>query len=263
MKIGVLLKQVPSSDEQIKIADPSAGIATGDVKWTINPYDEYAVEAALRLKEAKQATDVVLFTVGGKEVEQRIRDALAMGADSAVRLDDAAFAGSDCLGIARILAAAIKAEGVELVLAGKQAIDGDNAQVPVMVAELLDWAHVSVVTKLEVGDGSLKAWRDSGGGVQDVVEASLPAVITADKGLNEPRYASLKGIMAAKRKKIIVKGAGDIGVDAGTVGAGAALVVEDAWSLPPARPAGRILDGDSAAAVKELVRVLREEAKVI
>lgn len=263
MKIGVLLKQVPSSDEQIKIADPSAGIATGDVKWTINPYDEFAVEEALRLKEAGKASEVVLFTVGGKDVEQRIRDALAMGADRAVRLDDPAFAGSDSLGVARILAAALKAEDISLVFAGKQAIDGDGAQVPVMVAELLGWGHVSVVGKLELGDGSLKAWRASGGGAQDVVEAALPAVITADKGLNEPRYASLKGIMMAKRKKIDVKGAGDLGVDAGTVGAGAALVVEDNWGLPPARPAGRILDGDNAARVKELVRVLRDEAKVI
>lgn len=263
MKIGVLLKQVPSSDEQIKIADPSAGIATGDIKWTINPYDEYAVEAALRLKDAKKASSVVVYTVGGKAVEQRVRDALAMGADSAVRLDDPAFEGSDCLGIARILTAAIKADDVSLVMAGKQAIDGDNAQVPMMVAELLDWACVGVVSKLEVGDASLKAWRASGGGVQDVVEASLPAVITADKGLNEPRYASLKGIMMAKRKKILVKGAGDLGLDGATVGAGAAHVVEDGWSLPPARPAGRILEGDNAQRVAELVRALHEEAKII
>ena len=263
MKIGVLLKQVPSTDTQVKIAGPSAGIVTTDVKWTINPYDEYAVEEALRLKEAGKATEVVLLTVGNKDVEQRIRDALAMGADRAVRLDDAAFAGSDSLGVARILAAAAKAEGVELILAGKQAVDGDNGQVPMMVAELLGWAHVGVVSKLELDGGALKAWRASGGGAMDVVAAGLPAVITADKGLNEPRYASLKGIMMAKKKNVEVKGAAALGLDAGAVGAAAALVVEDGWSLPPERPSGRILQGDNATRVKELVRALRDEAKVI
>jgi len=263
VKIGVLLKQVPASDARIKIADPSSGIDTADIKWEINPYDEYALEAALQLKDAKQASSVVILSVGGGDADQRIRDGLARGADAAVRLDDAAFAGSDCLGIARILAAAARAEGVELLLAGKQAIDGDNAQVPGMVAELLEWGNISVVDKLEFADGQVKAWRAAGGGARDVVEAALPLVITCDKGLNEPRYASLKGIMMAKRKKIAVKGAGDLGLDAATVGAGAALVTEDNWSLPPERPAGRILEGDDAARVKELVGLLRDEAKVI
>ncbi|MCK6505907.1 electron transfer flavoprotein subunit beta/FixA family protein [Myxococcota bacterium] len=263
MKIGVLLKQVPSTDTQVKIADPSAGISTADVKWTINPYDEFAIEEALRLKEAGKATEVLLLTVGNKDVEQRLRDALAMGADRAMRLDDPGFVGSDPLGVARILAAAAKAEGVQLVLGGKQAADDDNGQVPIMVAELLGWAHVGVVTKLEIAGETFKAWRASGGGAQDVVEGALPAVITADKGLNEPRYASLKNIMMAKKKAIEVKGMADLGLSAGQVGAAAALVKESGWSLPPQRPAGRILQGDNAARVKELVAVLRDEAKVI
>ena len=162
-----------------------------------------------------------------------------------------------------MLAAAVKSEDVGLVLAGKQAVDGDNAQVPSMVAELLGWPQVNVVSKFEVDGGNFKAWRDAGGGDTEVVAGTLPAVITAEKGLNEPRYASLKGIMMAKRKKILVKGAGDIGVDAATVGAGAAQVTEGAWSLPPARPAGRILEGDPAAVAKELVGLLRDEAKVL
>lgn len=263
MKIGVLLKQVPATDTQVRIADPSTGIATTDVKWTINPYDEFAVEEALRLKEAGKATEVILLTVGKQDVEQRIRDALAMGADRAIRLDDPAFEGSDCLGLARILAAAVKAEGITLVFGGKQAIDGDNAQVPAMVAELLGWGHVGAVCKLEVDGGSYKAWRTSGGGSVDVVQGSFPAVLTADKGMNEPRYASLKGIMMAKKKAIDTRGAAALGISAGTVGAAAALVVDSAWSLPPQRPAGRILQGDNAARVKELVSLLRNEAKVI
>ena len=263
MKIGVLLKQVPATDSRIRIAGPSTGIATDDIKWEINPYDEYALEAALRLKDEGKATEVLILSVGGADAEARIRDGLARGADSAVRLDDPSFAGSDSLGIARILAAAAKAEGVGLLLAGKQAVDGDNAQVPVMVAELLGWPNVSVVTQLEVDGGRFKAWRASGGGARDVVEGSFPAVLSCDKGLNEPRYASLKGIMMAKKKAVAVKGAGDLGLPTGSVGAAAALVKQDGWSLPPDRPAGRILQGDDATRVKELVRLLREEAKVI
>ncbi|MCB9777788.1 MAG: electron transfer flavoprotein subunit beta/FixA family protein [Alphaproteobacteria bacterium] len=263
MKIGVLLKQVPASDSRIKIADPQRGVALDDVKWEINPYDEFALEAALALLDAKVASDVVLLTVGGADTEQRIRDGLARGATAAVRLDDAAFGGSDCLGVSRILAAAVKAEGITLVFAGKQAIDGDNAQVPAMVAELLGWGYVGEVDQLEVTGAGAKAWRAAGGGARDVVEVGLPAVIGCDKGLNQPRYASLKGIMMAKRKKIDVKGAGAIGVDAGSVGASAALVSETNWGEPPARPPGRVLQGDDAARVKALVAALRDEVKVI
>lgn len=263
MKIGVCMKQVPASDSRIKIGDPSSGIDTSEVKWEINPYDEYALEAALRLVDAKVAKEVIVFTVGAKDSEARMREALARGAHRAVRVDDAALSGSDCLGIARALSAAIAAEDVSLVFAGKQAIDGDNAQVPAMVAEMLGWAQATTVTQLELEGESLKVWRSTGGGDRAVLQMSLPAVLTCDKGLNEPRYASLKGIMMAKRKKIAVQDCAALGLDAGTVGAGAALVSESAWSLPPARPAGRMVEGEPAHIAAELVRLLREEAKVL
>ncbi len=263
MKIGVCLKQVPASDSRIKIAGPSAGVDSSDLKMEINPYDEFALEEALKLKDENVAKSVVVFTVGDADAEQRMRDALARGADEAVRLDDAAFAGSDSLGIARILAAAAKKEGVDLLFAGKQAIDHDNSQVPAMVAELLGWAQVTVVDKLEVSGGSFKAWRQSGGGARDVVAGALPAVISADKGLNTPRYAKLRGIMMAKKKKIPVWGAGDLGLSAGDVGAAGAKVALSNWGEPPARPPGRKLSGDAQSMVKELVRLLRDEAKVL
>lgn len=262
MKIGVFLKQVPASDTRVRIDNPSAGISTADVKWEINAYDEFALEEALKLRDAGTATEVIVFTLGPADAEQRIRDALARGADRAVRLEDASFAGSDSLGVARILAAAAKSEGVELILAGKQAIDDDNGQVPAMVAELLGWAQALVVDKLEISGGRFKAWRVSSGGVRDVLEGPLPAVISATKGLNEPRYASLKGIMAAKKKGLTVVGAGALGLS-GAVGASAAAVTTTNYGLPPERAKGRILTGDNATVVKELVRLLREEAKVI
>lgn len=263
MKIGVLLKQVPATDSRIKIADASTGIDTADIKWELNPYDEFGLEEALRLKDAGVGSEVVIISLGGADSEARIRDGLARGADSAVRLDDAAFAGSDSLGQARILAAAVKAVGAQFVLTGKTAVDVDHGDVALMVAELLGWAHVGVVDKLEVSGSGFKAWRASSGGARDVVEGGMPALITCDKGLNEPRYASLKGIMMAKKKKVDVMGAAALGLDAGSVGAGAAVVSEGNWSLPPARPPGRMLSGDDASRVKELVTLLRDEAKVL
>lgn len=263
MKIGVCLKQVPATDTRIRVNPAGTGILTDDVKWEINVYDEFALEEGIRLKQAGKATEVVIFTVGDASAEARIRDGLARGADRAVRLDDPAFAGSDALGKARILAAALQQEGIGLVLAGRQAVDTDSGAVPAMIAELLGWPMASWVDKLAIDGGGFTANRAAGGGTREVVKGGLPAVITCDKGLNEPRYATLPGIMAAKKKAIAVKNAAAIGIDAGSVGAGAAVVVEDGMALPPARPAGRMLTGDPATVAAELVRLLREEAKVI
>lgn len=263
MKIGVCVKQVPATDTRIRVNADATAILTDDVKFEINPYDEYALEAGLQLKQAGKATEVVVFTLGGADSEQRIRDALARGADRAVRVDDPALAGSDALGVARALAAAMSAEGIGLVFAGRQAIDGDSSAVPAMLAELLGWSQVSWVDKFSVEGGGFQAQRAAGGGVREVVTGSLPAVVTCDKGLNTPRSSTLPGIMAAKKKVIAVKSLADLGVDASTVGAGAALVSYSGMGLPPARPAGRILTGDAASVAAELVQLLRNEAKVI
>ena len=267
MKIGVCLKQVPASDSRIQINADGSGIVTDDIKWEINAYDEFALEAGIQLKEAKKAESLLIISLGGKDAEARIKDGIARGVKAkpeAVRLDDDAFAGSDSLGKARIIAAAVKKSGVNLLLCGKQAIDNDNAQVPAMVAELLGWAQVSVVDKLEVEGDTLTANRVMGGGAVDTVTASLPAVVTCEKGLNTPRFASLPGIMKAKRAKIPVWGAGELELDASTVGAGAALVSTGSLSLPAARPEGTILDGGSPEEkVQKLVSALRNDAKVI
>ena len=263
MKIGVCLKQVPATDTHIRLNAEATAILTDDVKFEINPYDEYALEEGLLLKAAGKATEVITFTLGGAEADPRIRDALARGADRAVRIEDAALAGSDALGVARALAAALKAEGGGLVLAGRQAVDGDGSAVPAMIAEILGWSQVSWVDKLTVEGDSFTAQRAAGGGVREVVAGSLPAVITADKGLNAPRFATLPGIMKARAKPIAVKQLADLGVEPASVGAGAALVTYSTMGFPPARPAGRILSGDAASVVAELVSLLHNEAKVI
>ncbi len=251
MKVGVLLKQVPATDTRIKIAGPDAGVDTSDVKWEINAYDEFALEAALELSDAKTASEVVIISVGDSSVEPQIRDGLARGAKSAVRIE--LSGASDSLAIARAVAQVVQSEGIELVLAGKQAIDTDNAQVPAMVAEVLGWGQITDVDQLEFSGSDVKGWRASGGGNRDVIATSLPCVISTDKGLNKPRYAKLRGIMKAKRKKIAVVNADG----------GAGLVNYGAWSEPPARPPGRILEGDVSSVVSQLVTALREEAKVL
>ncbi len=258
MKIGVLLKQVPATDTRIKINAGATGIETGGVKLEINPYDEHALEAALKLKDAKKAKEVVIISIGGKGNDQRIRDGLARGADKGFWINDPALEGADSLTVAKVLAAAAKELGVDMLMAGKQAVDDDNAQVPAMVAELLGWPQALVISALELDGGTFKATRDVGGGLRQVVQGNLPALISADKALNSPRYASLPGIMKARRKPIAKKTAGALGVEVGTP-----MVADANWTLPPERPAGRVLQGEPADVVQELVTLLRTEAKVL
>jgi electron transfer flavoprotein beta subunit len=184
-----------------------------------------------------------------------------MGADRAVLVKDDRFDRADGLARARALAAVAKAESPDLILLGKYGVGTDDGQTGPMLGELLDLPHASAIIKLELGDGSFTARREVEGGTE-ILEGSLPAVITADKGLNEPRYASLKGIMAAKKKPIDVKTPEDLGLDPEDLG-DKARVVWESMELPPARKAGRIIEGETDDVVKELVRLLREEAKVI
>ena len=262
MKIAVCVKQVPDTEAKIKIGADGRSVDETGVNLVVSPYDEYALEEALRLRE-KHGGEVVAFTVGDERAATALRTVLAMGADRAVHLKDPAFEGSDGLGISRILAAALRSEAFDMILFGKQGVGTDRGQVGPRVAGLLDLPHVSVVVALSVEGGSLRAEREIEGATE-LVESPLPAVITAQKGLNEPRYASLKGILAAKKKEIRVMGAADIGLDPSTVGAAGAAVVWEKLELPPGRSAGKILkDMDPGSAAKELVRLLREEAKVI
>lgn len=262
MKIAVCIKYVPDTETKIRIAPDGRDIDETGVTFVVSPYDEFAIEEALRIKE-KQGAEVVAVTVGNDRTATALRTALAMGADRAVHLKDPTFEGSDALGLSRILAAALKSESFDLILFGKQAVGTDRGQVGPRVAHLLDLPHVSVVIHLAVEGDKLSATREIEG-AHELVECPLPAVITTQKGLNEPRYASLKGILAAKKKEIRVVTAADLGIDPSTVGARGARTVWEKLELPPPRSAGRILKGmEPAAAAAELVRLLREEAKII
>jgi electron transfer flavoprotein beta subunit len=202
---------------------------------------------------------VVLLTLGPDRAQSALRSGLAMGADSAVHLKDAAFDATDTFGVARALAAAIKPLGADLVLTGQFGVGGDNAQVPGLVAEMLDLPQVTMAVKVEVAEGKATVEREIEG-AHEVWETSLPAVISAQKGLNEPRYASLKGIMAAKKKTIETKDAAALGLSADQLKPKTEVV---AMELPAARAAVRLIEGDPDTQVKELLRVLHEEAKVI
>ncbi len=259
MKIVVCVKQVPDTETRIRIAPEGNAIVEADVNWIVSPFDEFAIEEALRIKE-KKSGEVVLVTAGPDRAQSALRTGLAMGADSAVHVKDALLDATDTLGTARALAAAVKGLGpVDLILTGQQGVGGDHSQIPGMLAELLDLPQVTVAVKIEVGEGKAVVEREVEG-AHETWETSLPAVVSAQKGLNEPRYASLKGIMAAKKKTIEVKDLAALGLDASAVAPRARVV---ALELPPARPAVRLIEGDADTQVKELLRLLHEEAKVI
>jgi electron transfer flavoprotein beta subunit len=248
MKILVALKQVPDTESKIKVAADGKSLDPADVKWITGPYDEYALEEAIRIKETSGG-EVIVISAGGESVRDVLRNALALGADSAVLLKTPV--SWDPLVVAQVLASYAEGKGFDLVLLGNKGIGGDNSSVGPMLAELLGWGQASVVVKLEAKDGRFRAEREIEGGVE-VVEGPLPAVVTAQKGLNEPRYASLKGIMAAKKKTI----------EEFEASAPAASIATAALTLPPARPDGRIIAGEPAAQAQELLKLLKDEAKV-
>ena len=259
MKIVVCVKQVPDTETRVRIAPEGNAIVEGDVNWIVSPYDEFAIEEALRIKEAKGG-EVVLVTVGPDRAQAALRTGLAMGADSAVHVKDAALDATDALGTARALGAAVRSLApFDLVLCGQQGVGGDHSQVPGMLAELLDLPQVTVAVKITIGDGQATVEREIEGG-RETWETPLPALVSAQKGLNEPRYASLKGIMAAKKKPVQVLDLAALGLDAAAV---APKVTVVAMELPPSRPPVRMIEGDPDTQAKELVRLLHEEAKVI
>ena len=258
MEILVLLKQVPATESMIAIADDGVSIKPDGLKFVINPYDELAVEEALKLREAQGGT-VTIVTVGPAKAAEAIRTGLAMGADKGLRIEPGDVQ-CDGLAVAKILAGAVKDMPYDLIVAGHRAVDDDNFQVGPAVAELLGIPNISMVIEETTADGKITCTCTVEGGTK-TVEAPLPALISTQRGLNEPRYASLPGIMKAKKKPLETKSLADIGLNAADLQAKAVVT---ALKAPPQRTAGRMIEGDSVQAqVAELVRVLHEEAKVI
>jgi len=257
LKIAVCVKAVPDTEAKIAIDGSGKSIDMNGVRPITSPYDEFAIEEALKLKEA-HGGETTAFSVGGKEVTDVLRDSLARGIDNAVHIDDPDFVDLDPLSTAKVLAAAIGGGGYDVVLCGQQGVGGDNNQVPALLAELLDFPQATVLMKLTIEGDKFKAEREIEG-AHEFVEGSLPAVFSAQKGLNEPRYPSIKGVMAARRKTIDVKNAEALGIK----GQVQRKVSVKKLSLPPDREQGRKLEGDAEAQVKALVDLLRTEAHVL
>lgn len=253
MNIIVLIKQTFDTEEKIVIED--GAVVEDGVKFVLNPYDEYAVEEAIRIRD-EAGGKVTVVSAGPDRAAEALRTALAMGADEAMLLNDERI-GTDEQAVAHALAALVKREPYDLILGGFFSVDNGAGQVAVRLAKLLGIPHASAITKLEIADGKAVAHRDAGGDLE-IVELPLPALFTAQQGLNEPRYPSLQGIMKAKKKPFREMTLDDVGA-----AAEAPRTCRVELFQPPARQAGRLLAGEPLEQAQELIRLLQSEAKVI
>lgn len=258
MKIFICLKQVPDTETKIKILPDQSGIDPAGVKWVLNPYDEHAVEEAVKFKEKNPTAQVWAITLGPKQrVVESLRTALAMGADEAIVINTAD--SLDAFSTAKALAGVISSEGpAHLIFCGKLSIDANQSSVPQMVAEFLSIPHATVVSKFEATLENTNIERDVEGGAKEIVQMVNPSLIAANKGLNMPRYASLPGIMKAKKK--VIK---EIEFSSLGIAPTEQKVRYSGYTLPPDKPAVKLLMGDVASQVSQLVSSLRNEAKVI
>ncbi len=257
MKIFVCIKQVPDTETKIQISGDTPGLDSA--KWIMNPYDEFAVEEALKLKAAKGGdSKVTVITLGPKKrATDALRTALAMGADEAILID--APETTDAFATAKALAKAISDEGgADQIFTGKQSIDQNNSSVTQMLASHLGAPHALVVGKYEAGDGKVTVEREVEGGTKEVIELTGTNVVGANKGLNKPRYASLPGIMKAKKKPVKELELSALGVTDTDI-----KITFSDFQLPPEKPPVKMIDGEPGAQSTELVKLLREEAKVI
>lgn len=259
MNIIVLVKQVPDTATRIQDRIKNGTIDLEGATMVVNPYDEFAVEESLRLKE-RHGGSVTLLALGPDRVQSALKDMLALGADEAIQLWDPAYADLGPRGVAHVLAAAVRKLPHDMVWTGWKGVDDDQGLVPPYVAHMLGYPHASYVSSFELQGDRAVVVSDVEGG-KETLEVKLPAVFSAQKGLNDVRYASLKGIMAVKRKEIPVWGAADVGLDvAGLPRPGLKTVTVE---RPPDRPPGRKLEGSVEEMARELVRLLHEEAKVL
>ena len=264
MKLLVLVKQVPDSTTNIKILPDGSDIDRAGVKMVVNPFDEFAIELAVQLREKRSDIEsITALTIGPATAADALRTALAVGCDDAIHLQDDAFDALDELQTAALIAAVVKDRGYDLVIRGKQEIDLDSGQLGPALAECLDRPHIGALVALEIADdgGSLSARRRIEG-ADEVVTAQLPAVLTIEKGLVEMRYPSLPNLMKAKKKPVEVLGSGDVAGFADAI-AGVGGTKMGQLEPPPERPPGKVLSGEVSETVPELIKLLREEAKVL
>jgi len=257
VRVFVCVKQVPETVTRIKLNSDQSDIDVAGIKWIINPYDEYAIEEAIRFKEKSSDARITAVTIGPKaRVNNALLTAMAMGADDSILID--CPQKMDALSTAKALAAAIKKEGEPgLIYTGKLAIDENSGAVSQMLAELLGLPHVAVVSKATYSGDSIEAEREVEGGTKEVFKIQLPAVIAANKGLNKPRFASLPGIMKAKKKPIQNFSLEDLGISTESK-----VVLKD-FSMPPEKPDCQMMEGEPAQQVEQLVERLQNEAKLL
>lgn len=265
MNIVAVIKQTPDTETVIRIRPDASQIVTSDIKWIINPYDEFAIEAGLRLRE-KHGGTVTVLSYGPPRVVDALRTALAMGADNAVLIDDADMKRADFLRVTEALAAAAAQLNPDVILIGSRTVDYDQGQRGAILAEKLGWPHLALAVSLESDGTNVVVDRPIEGG-KVTVEAPLPAVVTfgGSHALWNPRYASLPGIMKAKKKPLVMKKLVDLGLDPADFVPEKARIRLTSLELPPSRKPGKIVDGglDTAEKAGMLVRLLREEARVI
>lgn len=256
MKVMVCLKQVPHQDARLDVAADGSWIQEDNIKFEINSYDTYALEEALRVKDSGEA-EVVVVSIGPDRVTQALRTALGMGADRAVHVKDPEANGSDALGTARILAAVAKAENPDFIFCGLMADDGNFAAVPPMLAELIDVPSATGVLGTEFSATGVTVQRELDGGATEVVELPKPCLLTIQTGANQVRYASLKGIMQAKKKPVDVKTLADLGL-ADSAGAAQNKTKIKKIYVPPKGDSAQILEGSTDEIVKQLVTKIKE-----
>jgi electron transfer flavoprotein beta subunit len=263
MNVVVLLKQVPDTESLIEINAEASDIQTDNLKWIVNPYDELAVEEGIRIREKQGSGKVTVLTVGPDRATAAIRTALAMGADEGVLISDPALGNLDPLATAKVLAAALKAVPFDLIIAGQRAVDDDSCLVPSAVAEYLGIPLLAMVVRQEIVGSKIQCEQSLQDGTA-VVETDLPALLTTQRGLNQPRYASLPNIMKAKKKPLETKSLAALGLDAALFGSGAMKTRVLSLAFPPQRKVCKMIPGETAEQkAAGLVQTLHEEAGVL
>ncbi len=264
MRVAVCVKQVPDTEARLRVAKDGRWIDEEDLPFIVNESDGYALEEGLKIAEASGG-EVVVFSLGPERVKDALRKALALGAARAVHLSDPAFSGGDALATGRALAAAVARESFDLVLTGSQSDDAGWGGTGSVLAGHLGWPHAWLVMGVEIeAEGkSVKVTREMESGKNELARLRLPAVLEVQAGINHPRYASLKGIMAAKRKPIDEVGAADLGLDPAHVGAAGSRLELLSVALPEGGSGAEILEGDPATAARALVDKLQKEARVL
>jgi electron transfer flavoprotein beta subunit len=258
VKIVVPVKEVAILDEEFELLEDRPGVEPDAIEWDLNEWDNFSVEEALQLREATGDGEVVVVSVGGDEAEEGLRACLAKGADRAVRIWDDSLEGADPLAVARVLAAAVERESPDLVLCGVQSSDGVHSATGVALAEHLGLPRVAVVKALDHENGALTVERELEGGMVELLRVRLPALLTIQTGINEPRYATLRAIKQAKEKPLEVVGLGELGLDSGAVEAAAASRVRS-MAHPDTGEGAEMLNGSPAEVAARIAEIVKDK----